>query len=134
MICAKCKQPLPTLSIRGVPHRAVKKTHLPKRYIWIGDNDALFIQPVPLLVVEKVRKHAHKHIDRNPNKTAQVPARNHPVRALPKNVQADGRPEVPVLQEKTRQQASKVKPCTNNSPAPPLPGQPLSASWHLSSS
>ncbi len=51
MNCSKCHQSLPTLSIRGVKHRAVKKTCIPKRYIDISDDEVLYVMPVPMLIV-----------------------------------------------------------------------------------
>jgi len=52
MNCPHCLQPLPTLTIRGIPHRATKKTQIPKWYIDVSPDEVLYILPIPLLVVE----------------------------------------------------------------------------------
>ena len=51
MNCSRCLQPLPSLTIRGIPHRATKKTQIPKRYIDVSADEVLYILPVPLLIV-----------------------------------------------------------------------------------
>jgi hypothetical protein len=63
MNCPACHQPLPTLTIRGVKHRAVKKTRIPKRYIDISGNEVLYVLPVPLLIVK----------ERKNDQTSQIP-------------------------------------------------------------
>ena len=60
MICKECLRPIPSLSIRGVKHRAVKKTRIPKRYIIPDDAEALYCLPIPLLVVETDKKGVSK--------------------------------------------------------------------------
>lgn len=54
MICPSCHQPLPALSVRGRAYRAVKKTRIPARYIWIGDDEVLYCLPIPMLVIEQI--------------------------------------------------------------------------------
>jgi hypothetical protein len=60
MICPSCAQPLPSLTIRGTQYRAVKKTRIPKRYIWVDDDEILYCLPVPLLVVQPIKGAALK--------------------------------------------------------------------------
>ena len=57
-ICPRCGGHIETVTIRGKAYRVAKRTQIAKRYdllgkSWVSDNDALRIQPIPLLIVEK---------------------------------------------------------------------------------
>ena len=60
MICPNCQKeieeekPVSLLSIRGKPQKLVKRTNIPKRYVWVGDQEVLMIRPIPLLIVQEI--------------------------------------------------------------------------------
>jgi len=63
MICPTCLTSLPDITIDGRRYRLRRRTHIKPRYIEAENGEYLYIQPIPVLVIEetKERKHAHRN-------------------------------------------------------------------------